>query len=76
MKKSEIKIGGLYSNDRGRVRKVVDIGPQYILYDGQRNEENLCYEIVQDGTNNNRMAGKQCNMTVIAFAAWAKEPTE
>ena len=36
MKKSEIKIGHIYSNGKGRLRKVIDIGPQYKLYDGQR----------------------------------------
>lgn len=35
MKKSEVKIGGIYSNGKGRIRKVVDIGPQYKLYDEQ-----------------------------------------
>ena len=29
MKKSEIKIGHIYSNGKGRLRKVIDIGPQY-----------------------------------------------
>ena len=41
MKKSEIKIGHIYSNGKGRLRKVIDIGPQYKLYDGQRCDENM-----------------------------------
>lgn len=76
MKKSEIRIFGVYSNGRGRVRKVVDIGPQYVLYDGQECTENLRYEIVNDGTKKNRTAGEHHNMTVAAFAAWAKEEVE
>lgn len=73
MKKSEIEIGKLYSNGRGRIRKVIDIGPQYKCYAGQENDECLRYEIVQDGTKKNRDTGKQCNMTLASFAAWAKE---
>lgn len=45
MKKSEIKIGHIYSNGKGRLRKVIDIGPQYKLYDGQRCDENMRYEV-------------------------------
>lgn len=73
MKKNEIKIGGVYSNGKGRIRKVVDFGPQYKLYDAQECTENLRYEIVNDGSKKNRTAGEQANMTVAAFAAWAKE---
>lgn len=73
MKKSEVKIGGIYSNGKGRIRKVVDIGPQYKLYDEQECLENLRYEIVHDGSKNNCTAGEQGNMTVASFAAWAKE---
>lgn len=73
MKKSEIRIGKSYSNGRGRVRKVVGVGPEYALYTGQLDGECLCYEIVQDGSKKNLAAGKRCNMTVSAFASWAKE---
>lgn len=31
MKKSEIAVGKSYSNGKGRIRKVVGIGPQYKL---------------------------------------------
>lgn len=73
MKRSEIKIGKSYSNGRGRVRKVVDIGPQYKLYDGQETDECLCYEIVKDGSKKNLTTGKRCNMTISSFASWAKD---
>ena len=72
MKKSEIEIGCTYSNGRGRERKVVDIGPQYKFYDVQ-SIENMRYEVVKDGSARNRTAGTQHNMTLAAFAAWAKE---
>lgn len=76
MKKSEIEIGKMYSNGRGRVRKVVDIGPKYKLYEGQESTENLRYEVVRDGTKKNRTAGEQHNMTLAAFAFCAKESVE
>lgn len=73
MKRIEIKIGKLYSNGKGRIRKVVDMGPQYKLYDAQECTDNLRYEIVNDGSKKNRTAGEQGNMTLAAFASWAKE---
>lgn len=76
MKKSEIKTGKIYSNGKGRARKVLDMGPQYKFYEGQESTENLRYEVVQDGTKKNRTAGEQHNMTVAAFASWAKEIIE
>lgn len=76
MKKSEIKIGGVYSNGKGRIRKVIDIGPQYKLYDEVASTENLRYEIVNDGTKKNCTAGEEGNMTIQAFATWAKSLVE
>lgn len=73
MKKSQIKIGKVYSNGKGRSRKVVDIGPEYKLYSAQESTENLRHEIVQDGTEKNRTAGEQHNITLVAFASWAKD---
>lgn len=73
MKKNEIQIGASYSNGKGRIRKVIGIGPQYKFYDGQACTENLRYEVINDGSKNNRTAGEQGNMTVASFAAWAKE---
>ena len=73
MKKSEIRIGHTYSNGRGWERRVIDFGPQYKLYDGQESLENLRYEVVKDGSVRNRTMGAEHNMTLAAFAAWAKE---
>ena len=76
MKKSEIKIGHIYSNRKGRLRKVIDIGPQYKLYDGQGSDENMRYEDINDGSKKNRTAGEQHNMTLASFASWCKEEVE
>lgn len=76
MKKSEIKIGHIYSNGKGRLRKVIDIGPQYKLYDGQGCDENMRYEVVKDGSKKNLTAGTQGNMTMASFASWSKEEVE
>lgn len=72
MKKSEIIIGHYYTNGNGRTRKVIDTGAQYKLYDAQVSDENLRYEVVKDGSKTNRTAGEQQNMTIAAFARWAR----
>jgi len=68
VKQSEIVIGGVYSNGKCRVRTVIDIGPQYTLYNGQADAKCLMYT-VDTGPNK----GKSFNMTVQRFAYWAKE---
>lgn len=73
MRKDQITVGKSYSNGKGRIRKVVDIGPQYKLYDEQESTECLRYEIIDDGSKKNRTAGQQGNMTISGFASWAKE---
>jgi hypothetical protein len=73
MKKSEIQVGKTYSNGKGGIRKVIAEGAEYVLYQGQESTDNLRYEVVHDGTKNNRKAGMQGNMTRATFASWAKE---
>lgn len=72
MKRKEIIKGHVYSNGKGRERKVIDIGPQYKLYDRQESEDNLQYEVVKDGTKKNLTAGKCYPITTASFASWAK----
>lgn len=72
MKKSEIVVGGVYSNGKGRVRKVVAEGEKYVLYPGQYDRDCVRYEILDDGS------GKKPNTYIAnasraSFAAWAKE---
>ncbi|WP_442637776.1 hypothetical protein [Rossellomorea marisflavi] len=76
MRKSEITLGGVYSNGKGRVRKVVAEGAEYVLYDSQEETDNLRYEIIHDGSKNNRTAGQQGNITRSSFASWAKDKVE
>lgn len=71
MKKSEIKIGSVYTNGRGRERRVVDRG-DYPLYDGQLDHDCILYEVVKDGSKKNLSAGKNGRMTATSFASWAK----
>lgn len=73
MKMNEIKVGFSYSNGKGRIRRVIAMGPQYKLFDGQMCAENLRYVVVSDGTKKSRTAGEESNMTVASFARWAKE---
>lgn len=71
MKKSEIKICAVYSNGRGRERKVIGRG-DYPIYSGQRDHDCILYEIVKDGSEKNRSAGQRGHMTAASFATWAK----
>jgi hypothetical protein len=72
MKKSEIVLGGHYSNGKeGRghsVRKVIDEGPQYKLYSAVTDTDCIRYRVIEG-----RGKGREGNMTRAAFAAWAKE---
>lgn len=72
MKKSEIKIGAVYSNGKGRERKVIDRG-DYQIVPCQTDHDCILYEIVKDGTKRNSSAGKRYEMTATSFANWAKE---
>lgn len=72
MKKSEIKIGAVYTNGRGRERRVIDRG-DYPLYAGQLDHDCILYEIVKDGSKKNLSAGKNGRMSAVSFASWAKE---
>ena len=75
MKKSEIIIGGVYSNGKeGRFyqeRKVVDIDNtgKYRLYQGQKDCETLKYHIIQKGS---KEVGQWGTMTLSSFSSWAK----
>ncbi|MHA7967716.1 hypothetical protein ACX93W_26740 [Paenibacillus sp. CAU 1782] len=73
MKKSEIEVGGVYGNGKGRIRKVIAEGAEFVLYPGQGESDNLRFEVVNDGSKKNRTKGSQGNITRTAFAAWAKE---
>ena len=75
MKKTDIEIGTVYSNGKGRERKVIDRG-DYPLYAGQGDHDCILYEIVKDGTKKNASAGKRSEMTAVSFANWAKYKVE
>ena len=65
MRVSEIKTGNLYGNGSGKVRKVI----------GQTDDK-VTYETVQDGTQGNKTAGQQKEMTLKYFAKWSVEGIE
>lgn len=73
MRKSAIQEGCCYSNGKGRVRKVLAIGPQFKYYLSAECSENLRYEVIQDGTKNNAGFGEMSNISLASFASWAKE---
>lgn len=73
MKKSGIRLGRYYAriDKRGKrvVRRVVDEGPQYKLYEGVQSDDCLQYEVVEGQTK----ATERYNVsTRVSFAAWAQ----
>lgn len=70
MKKSEIEIGGMYSNGKGRVRRIIEEGP-FKLYSGQTDTDCVKYVTVKAG--NKRNLQRESAMTRASFATWAKE---
>lgn len=54
--KDQIKIGKKYSNGKGRVREVVDVG-DYPLYSGQTDHDCVKYEIINDGSKETAHTG-------------------
>jgi len=81
MKKSEIVVGGIYTDQKGAVRKVIGMGPEFKLYDGQEDDECLQYEQLEGRkypySKGISESGNQINnCTVTAFASWAKERTD
>ena len=73
MRKSDIHEGACYSNGKGRIRKVLAMGPQYKYYRSAECSENLRYEVIQDGTKSNAKFGEMENISLTSFASWAKE---
>lgn len=73
MRRSEIVVGSCYSNGKGRVRKVLAVGPQFKYYRSAVCSENLRYEVIQDGSKGNSTFGTMANCSLASFASWAKE---
>lgn len=76
MKKSDIQAGCCYSNGKGRIRKVLDMGEEYKLYAGAQAEMGVRYEVITDGSKKNLTRGERHNMSLQAFASWCKEPSD
>lgn len=74
MKASEINVGDLLINDRGKVRQVVGIGPEWKSYPDQATEVCAGYRAVRQNKRGqwveDRKASGRC--TVESMASWAK----
>lgn len=57
------EVGAIYSNGKGRTRRVLAIGREFLLYPGQSDSDCLRYE-------DNK--GERGNMTINSFRKWAK----
>lgn len=71
MKKKDIKIGKRYTDNKGNVREVLDIGHQYLLYPSQESNECLRYKLVEKKIGP-YLLGSENNCTFQSFASWAK----
>lgn len=71
MKKTDIKVGNWYTDDKGGIREVIAEGPQFVLYSGQRETDNVQYKVIAK-THGPHMVGDICNCTRVSFASWAK----
>ncbi len=81
MKRSEIVVGGIYTNQKGAVRKVIGMGSEFKLYESQEDGECLQYEQLEGrkypyAKGINESGNQINNCTVTAFANWAKEQTD
>ena len=87
MKKSNIRVGAVYTNGKNRFRKVVALG-NYRLYEGQRDGECVRYLATRINAKGEEVADTRAQWpgdkpfgrcTLTAFASWAKglrEPSE
>jgi hypothetical protein len=72
MKRDLIIPGKSYTDGKGGVRRVVDIGPQYKLYERQIATDCLRFKVVAK-KRGPLILGSEYNCTRLSFAAWAKE---
>lgn len=72
MKRTDIIKGECYSDGKGRIRKILDIGPQYKYYRLQRTDDCLCYILLQDKHSPQRIGEIGC-LSTAGFMSWAKE---
>lgn len=72
MKKSEIVVGGSYTDGKGSVRLILAEGPEYALIGSQMEQDNVRYRLMAK-TRGPFMCGSEHNCTRTSFAEWAKE---
>jgi hypothetical protein len=74
MKLNEIVIGGEYTDEKGGVRRIIAMGPQYTFYPGQVTTDNLRFLILKSPFKAGEFAaGKERNTTRGSFASWARK---
>ena len=71
MRKTDIKIGEVYTDGKGNVREVMDAGSQYVAFPGQVDTDNVQYRIIAKKSGPYRVGDVRC-ATRASFASWAK----
>jgi hypothetical protein len=72
MKREQIKVGNKYTDNKGNIREVLNIGSKFLLYSGQANNDCLRYKLIAKKRGPNPI-GYVGNCTMIAFCSWAKK---
>lgn len=70
MKKSEIKVGRTFTDGKGNIREVTNLG-YYPLYKDQQDTHCVQYKVLTKKRGPHPVGSSQC-CTQSAFAAWAK----
>jgi len=72
MKTKDIKVGNLYTDNKGNIRLVLAVGRGYVLYPSQAETDTLRYKIIKKKLGPHPV-GAECNSTRASFAVWAKQ---
>lgn len=81
MKRTDLKVGVVYSDGKKSLRRILAFGPEYKVYNSQTELDCLKYAVVKGSRGGHdfgkTQAGEQIRYsTAMSFAAWAKSEVE
>jgi hypothetical protein len=71
MKKSDIKIGKRYTDQKGNIREVIGEGPNYASYCSQTDYDCVRFRLIAK-KRGPQVVGHEYTTTRSSFASWAK----
>jgi len=72
VRKADIRVGERYTDGKGNAREVISEGPEFTLYRGQAEKDNLRYRVVAKRLGP-LTVGEERNSTRASFASWARD---